>query len=143
LQTQFLIHRLRTGYPKLWEKLKHSGRVGAALAFLREYLNPAKRHQNERARQYQKGLPGVEDYTGKPPGATATPQSEPAPTPPPPPVPRERLREASASSAPRTEGAASLRVTLNGFPRGTRTSTEASGVFGEVETHRGLATQGA
>jgi hypothetical protein len=146
LQTQFLLHRLQTGYPKLWEKLKHSGRTGAAIAFLREYLNPAKRHQNERARQYQKGLPGVEDYTGKPP-ATASPQSEPAPTAPPAPVPRERLREAAATGegVPRAEGAASLRVTLNGFPRGTRTSTEASGVFGEVETHRGdmLATQGA
>jgi hypothetical protein len=34
---------------------------------------------------------------------------------------------------------------LNGFPRGTRTSTEASGVFGDVETHRGnmLATERA
>jgi hypothetical protein len=145
LQTQFLIHRLKTGYPKLWEKLKHSGRTGAAVAFLREYLKPAQRHQNERARQYQKGLPGVEDYTGTPPTAGATPQSEPAPTPPPAPVPRERLREAAATGdgAPRTEGAASLRVTLNGFPRGTRTSTEASGVFGDVETHRGnmLATE--
>jgi hypothetical protein len=143
LQTQFLIHRLRTGYPKLWEKLKHSGRTGAAIAFLREYLKPAQRHQNERSRQYQKGLPGVEDYTGQPPTAGATPQSEPAPTAPPKPVPRERLREASASAAPRTEGAASLRVSLNGFPRGTRTSTEASGVFGDVETHRGnmLATE--
>jgi hypothetical protein len=123
LQTQFLIHRLKTGYPKLWEKLKHSGRTGAAVAFLREYLKP-----------------GVESYTGPP--ATASPQSEPAPPAPPAPVPRERLIDASASSSPRTEGAASLRVTLNGFPRGTRTSTEASGVFGDVETHRGLATQG-
>jgi hypothetical protein len=145
LQTQFLIHRMKTGYPKLWEKLKHSGRTGAAIAFLREYLKPAQRHQDERSRQYQKGLPGVEDYTGTPPTAGAKPQSEPAPTPPPAPVPRERLREASLSAAPRTEGAASLRVSLNGFPRGTRTSTEASGVFGDVETHRGnmLATERA
>jgi hypothetical protein len=149
LQTQFLIHRLRTGYPKLWEKLKHSGRVGAAVAFLREYLNPAKRYQNQRAGQYQRGLPGVEDYTGPqaPPAADAKPQSEPAPTAPPKPVPRDRLIDASASSSPGApESAASLRVMLNGFPRGTRTSTEASGVFTEVETHRGnimLATERA
>ena len=146
LQTQFLLHRLQTGYPKLWEKLKHSGRTGAAIAFLREYLRPAQRYQNERARQYQRGLPGVEDYTGAPPGGSA-PKSDTPPPPAPAAVPRERLHEASTTDqgAPRAEGAASLRVMLNGFPRGTRTSTEASGMFTEVETHRGnmLATERA
>jgi uncharacterized membrane protein YgcG len=136
LQTQFLLHRLQTGYPKLWEKLKRLGRTAAAIAFLREYLKPAQRHQNERARQYQRGLPGVEDYTGpQTPPATAKPQRDKPPAPPPP--PRERLQEASIDHPLRTEGGASVRVELNGFPRGTRTSTEASGVFNAIETHRG------
>jgi hypothetical protein len=57
------------------------------------------------------------------------------------------LHEASTTdqATPRAVAAASLRVMLNGFPRGTRTSTEASGMFTEVETHRGnmLATERA
>ena len=53
-------------------------------------------------------------------------------------MPRDKLNDEKQPDQPsKPEGGASLRVELNGFPRGTRTSTEASGVFSEVETHRG------
>ena len=135
LQTAFLIHRMKTGYPGLWEKLKHLGPAGAANAFLKEYLKPAQRYQAERERQHNRGVPPVESYTG-PPGQAAPlpPQS-----PPPKAVPRERLQEAAlqATGGPTVEGNASLRVDLNGFPRGTIATSSASGIFSGVEMHRG------
>jgi hypothetical protein len=55
----------------------------------------------------------------------------------PPPPPRERLREAANDEPGKVEGAAKVRVDLNGFPRGTKATTASSGVFNEVELHRG------
>jgi hypothetical protein len=37
----------------------------------------------------------------------------------------------------RVEGDARVRVELNGFPRGTKTTASTSGVFSDVELHRG------
>jgi hypothetical protein len=57
-----------------------------------------------------------------------------------PPPPRERLREAANSNGQdgnNMEGAAKVRVELNGFPRGTKTTASTSGVFSDVELHRG------
>lgn len=57
----------------------------------------------------------------------------------PPTVPRERLMNAAAASNQfaRVEGDARLRIDLNGFPRGTRTQFAASGMFSDVQLHRG------
>jgi hypothetical protein len=57
----------------------------------------------------------------------------------PPPPPRERLREAANSNGQdgNMEGAAKVRVEMNGFPRGTKTTASTSGVFSDVELHRG------
>jgi hypothetical protein len=56
-----------------------------------------------------------------------------------PPPPRERLREAANSNGQdgNMEGAAKVRVEMNGFPRGTKTTASTSGVFSDVELHRG------
>jgi hypothetical protein len=54
-----------------------------------------------------------------------------------PPPPRERLREAANDEPGKVEGAAKVRVDLNGFPRGTKATAASSGVFNEVELHRG------
>jgi hypothetical protein len=61
----------------------------------------------------------------------------------PPPPPRERLREAANDGGEpgKVEGAAKVRVDLNGFPRGTTTATSSSGVFSEVELRRGRVPQ--
>jgi hypothetical protein len=52
---------------------------------------------------------------------------------------RERLRDASNKAAQfaKVEGNASVRIDLNGFPRGTRTAASSGGIFSSVELHRG------
>jgi hypothetical protein len=54
-------------------------------------------------------------------------------------APRERLMDTSlkANQFAKIEGNASVRIDLNGFPRGTRAASQASGVFSDVELHRG------
>jgi hypothetical protein len=54
-------------------------------------------------------------------------------------VPRARLMDATLHSNQfaRVEGDARVRVELNGFPRGTKTTASTSGVFSDVELHRG------
>jgi hypothetical protein len=62
----------------------------------------------------------------------------------PPPPPRERLREAANPGGQQdgnTEGAAKVRVEMNGFPRGTKATATSSGVFSDVELHRGHVPQ--
>jgi hypothetical protein len=86
---------------------------------------------------------GYDFYRSKP-REEATPL--PRPNPPeaePPPPPRERLREAANTNDEpgRFEGAAKVRVDLNGFPRGTKTTATAGGVFSDVELHRGHVPQ--
>lgn len=67
------------------------------------------------------------------------PPSRPQIAEPPPKVPRERLMDASLKSnqATRIDGNAKVRVDLNGFPKGTKTTTDSDGVFKDVELHRG------
>ncbi len=58
---------------------------------------------------------------------------------PPPAVPRERLLEQNSmiNQRQRIEGNATVRIDLNGFPRGSKFAAASSGVFSEVEMHRG------
>jgi hypothetical protein len=71
------------------------------------------------------------------------PRAKPAEADDKPPPPRERLREAANTNDEpgRVEGAAKVRVDLNGFPRGTKTTATAGGVFSDVELHRGHVPQ--
>jgi hypothetical protein len=57
-----------------------------------------------------------------------------------PPPPRVRLHDNNDEPG-RVEGAAKVRVDLNGFPRGTKTTATAGGVFSDVELHRGHMPQ--
>jgi len=57
LQTQFLVERLRTGYPTVLDAMNKGTNEQAAIAFLRGYLKPAERYQVERSTRYGRGVP--------------------------------------------------------------------------------------
>jgi hypothetical protein len=119
--------------------MKGAGSGGeAAAAYVRGYLKPAAGFMASRTAKYMRGVPSVESYTGRPPGAFgagATPgrfMND---------DPRIRgvLRNSVAPTAQKVSHDLGVRIDLNGFPKGTRTRTSTDGVFREVSLNRGRA----
>jgi hypothetical protein len=136
LQTKFLTERMRTGYPKLWDKLiKSRNGPDSAVDFLREYLKPALPHQRSRSNQYMRGVPGVDAYTG----GTAAPLPRGKPPDDAPDVPRARMMDAANKSNQfaRVEGDALVRIDLAGLPHGRKAGASGGGVFSDVQIHGG------
>jgi hypothetical protein len=136
LQTKFLTERMRTGYPKLWDKLiKSRSGPDSAVDFLREYLKPALPHQRSRANQYLRGVPGVDAYTG----GQGVPLPRGKPPDDAPDVPRARMMDAANKSNQfaRVEGDALVRIDLAGLPHGRKAGASGGGVFSDVQIHGG------
>ena len=88
---------------------------------------------SSRAARYARGIPGVDAYTG--------PRNEAASG--------DRMMGRAFKSgvvgggAQKIEGSASVDITLNGFPAGTRTRTSAEGLFRDINLNRGRQMQQA
>jgi hypothetical protein len=164
LQSEFLAYRMKTGYPRTWQKMMNARSPGeAAATFVNEYLKPAAGYRASRMSKYLRGVPGVEAYTGKedaaqvpsspptaadqPPRATLTPEALRA-------YGERRLMhqsgdltrenllaharrslDADQNGATKVEGNAKIRVDVNA-PKGTNVGAEASGLFSTIETYR-------
>jgi hypothetical protein len=145
LQSEFAAWNLRANYPRVWQQMMVGTKEQAAEAHARGYLKPQADYLASRVSKFRRGIPGTETYTG--------------------PMTRDVMQEAGALHGPALrrhfghppkssldlldhgrrsgiigpqtiKGDASLRIDLNGFPRGTRTRTEATGMFRDVQLTR-------
>jgi hypothetical protein len=55
----------------------------------------------------------------------------------PPEDPRKKMREQGGHNFAKVEGDATVRIDVNGLPRGSRMAASSSGIFSSVELHRG------
>ena len=133
-QTQFLMENLKKNYPATWARMNKAGSAAdAAYAFRSGYLKPAAAFMNRgtSANWWAGHMPARESI-----GAVSDPSREFS-------VPRlDLLKQGKQSGlmgggAQKVEGDARLSIDLNGFPRGTKTSTEFGGMFKEVALDRG------
>lgn len=63
LQTEFTIHRLKTGYPKVWAQMQAGNKEQAADAFLRGYLKPRRDLLEQRSQAIRRrGVPSASQY---------------------------------------------------------------------------------
>jgi hypothetical protein len=149
LQSRFAAWNLKTNYPKVWSRMKNAkSRQEAAAAYASGYLKPAAGYLANRISGINRhGVPSLDAYTGGMQGqdksaialhgeALRRHFGHPAPHP-----ARELLLHAQkAGWGGGTTGLlpsnATLRVDLNGLPRGTRTKMDHSG-FKEVQVNRG------
>lgn len=138
LQTRFMAENLKQNYPKTWEKLQHQNRFQAGATFVDEYLKPAAAYRSARMRKYlQGGVGTLEDYVGHAEAHGArlrdfVNRGKRSPS------DAELLRRGmKATDAGSLDGNAKLTIDLNGFPRGTRTTQKADGIFKDVTLNRG------
>jgi hypothetical protein len=139
LQTEFLIDRLKNSkdprYRALWSILKNlkPGEEGkGAMAFQKLYERP-KVLQGQRATTAERIAPQIGDLIKD---ANRSDTFGPGG-----PKPLELLKLGAQSGllggGQTVTGDASLSIDLNGFPRGTKTATNYSGMFKEVRLNRG------
>jgi hypothetical protein len=55
----------------------------------------------------------------------------------PPEDPRKKMKEQGGHNFAKVEGDATVRIDVNGLPRGSRMAASSSGIFSSVELHRG------
>lgn len=141
LQNEFLIWNLQKNYPKTWDRLKRARSPGeAAIIFGREYEKPAHLNTGPRmsgADRAARMLPGLLESGGMHGEALRRHFG----------VGRHEgqkhdlltlgQRAGLVGGGTAMEGSASLKIDLNGFPRGTRTQSDHSGLFKEVRLNRG------
>ncbi len=67
MQSQFAAWRLRTGYPKTWQKMNNAeSPAEAASIYAKEYLRPATKYLNSRVNKFtSRGVPGLDAWMAK------------------------------------------------------------------------------
>jgi tail lysozyme len=144
LQSRFAAENLKKNYPGVWRQMNSGDRFHAGAAYVDGYLKPAAGYRASRVNKYLRGGVGpLDHYTGPMEadqhshhGASIF----------------DHIRHKHGSlgkhaaraaglvgPAGTITGEASLRIDLNGFPKGTRTASSASGLFKEVSLNRGRA----